>query len=116
MIEQGEYIELERTTYGLRFILTSEGKELLEELDNAGEDEFRMFEALLEEFFSNGWAYVYPEEIGALTNADIITDSATYSNDGELISVGYVYYDPDYQIYSTIDELRKSGKYEWKRA
>jgi len=51
-------------------------------------------------FASSEWEELQPEEIGALTQALIITDCASRDDYGELVEVGNVYSDINtYQIY-----------------
>jgi hypothetical protein len=62
---------------------------------------------LLDYELCNGWDMIYPEEIGALTDAPILSDDAQYNDDGELIWCDNVYWYPDYQVLSPVEELFK---------
>ena len=55
---------------------------------------------LLEDWICNGWAWVAPEQIGALTDAPIISPDAWTDDDGELqiTEVGHVYAQMTYMI------------------
>lgn len=60
---------------------------------------------LLEEHLCNGWSLVPPEEIGALTSAPIISDDFTIEDDGHGVVNGNVWWFPNYQITSEIEEI-----------
>lgn len=113
MTETGEYICLETTKYGLKFTLTNEGREYAEELEERPYNE--IFDELFEDHYSNGWELLYPGEVPALTDADMLTDNAVRDDMGELVSVDHFYYDEHYQVRSTVQSLRCEGVVEWKR-
>jgi hypothetical protein len=72
------------------------------------EDE--VLQDLLEDHLSNGLDWIYPEDVGALTNSPIISDVAEYNDQGELISCDYLWWFPNYQVTDLIKELFKTGK------
>ncbi|MGI9061916.1 MAG: hypothetical protein ACR2H5_25460 [Ktedonobacteraceae bacterium] len=39
----------------------------------------------------NGWSWVRPEDIGALTDAPILSDDIEYDDHGDVVSVGTVF-------------------------
>jgi hypothetical protein len=89
--------------------LTDEGREELENLKK-----LPIMDALYElfEYYTcNGWTWVKPEEIGALTDSPIISNDFEYiDNDKQFDDTKKyysVYWFPDYMIKSEIEELEK---------
>ncbi len=64
---------------------------------------------LLEDFLCNGWGIISPEDIGALTDAPIITNEIDRDDDGHIIHLGDTWWFPNYQIENEI-ELLLNGK------
>lgn len=102
---------------GILLKLTAEGREELEahRIDrltyhnwDTGTDQILC--DLLEDHLCNGWEFIQPEEIGALTSANIISDEVTRDEDGNIIEIGKVYWFPDYQIRSEVDDLADNGE------
>jgi hypothetical protein len=88
--------------------LTRQGKKFAKELlknDNQGSDS-KLWN-LLEEHLTNGWEWIRPEEIGALTDAPILSNDAIHNDQGELTGIDKCYAYMDYQIYDPIEELVK---------
>lgn len=69
---------------------------------------------ILEDHLCNEWEWVRPEEIGALTDGDILTDTAQRDDQGELVSVGCVYWDSMYQVQSTVETLLRGETVVWE--
>jgi len=108
----GEYVVLEETPEGnLRMTLTEEGHREAEEVRATPEED--ALAGLLEDHFGAGWEWVSPEEIGALTSAMILTNDATRDDNGELTGIGRVYWDPQYQVRNTVEELL-NGEVVWQ--
>jgi len=82
--------------------LTDEGKEELENLKNL--PIMDALAELFEDYMCNGWVWVSPEEIGALTDAPIISNDYTYIDD-EANYYHSVYWFPDYMIKNELKEL-----------
>lgn len=83
-----------------------------EELKQALEEKGEI--ALIGEFFENlfansSWREVDPEDIGALTSAPILGDDVNMNDQGDITSVGNVYWYPDYQVKSFFDDLIEDG-------
>jgi hypothetical protein len=99
------------TTDGRRNLVITLNREALEEWsdlldkgDNAGLLE------LLEEHLTNGLEQVHPEEIGALTDSLIFSDVVERDEDNKITSCDYVWWYPNYQVTSPLDELKENGK------
>lgn len=114
-VQQGEYIDLYRTTDGLTLKLTNAGREALQEYVLATDpiewtkspDEILW--SLLEDYLERGWETIRPEEIGALTACNIITDEAERNEYGHLLNIGEVYAFADYAVKLEIEELYRHG-------
>ena len=89
-------IQLELLPKGLRLIPLD-----LEALADARD----IYDAL-ERQTCNGWEWVRPEECGALTDGDILTEDCTRDDRGKLTQLGRVYWDSEYQVQDTLEELR----------
>lgn len=111
MIEKGEFVNLEINEYGnLVMSITKEGKkyarELLEE-DGVSSDDALW--AMLEDHLSNGWDWILPERIGALTSAPIFSNDCIEDDHGDIISIGHVWGYMDYMLYNPIKQMLKRG-------
>ena len=117
-IERGGYVDFERKQDGhLYLTLTKEGQKELEYYltddyiqNDDSEPKWRenveeIFIRLIEDHLCNGWNWVTPESIGALTDAAIISDDIDYNDVGEVEHVGTVYAFMDYAIKLEIEEL-----------
>lgn len=60
------------------------------------------------------WEYVRPEEVGALTDATILSDECERDDHGNLIKCGCIYSNINYyQIESDVARLLRLGKLIW---
>lgn len=90
--------------------LTEEGKEELENIIELNLSVQEALEILFESYTNNGYTWVEPEEIGALTNSPIISNDFEYIDDNSDLKFYYsVYWFPDYMIKNEIEELQ-NGK------
>jgi len=64
---------------------------------------------LLEDWLGNGWEFVNPEEIAALTCAPILSNEVDRNNKGEIIKLGRIWWFPNYQVTDPINELWTEG-------
>jgi hypothetical protein len=112
--DRGDYVDLIGAKNGNLILRpTSDGvkkaKELLDwrETNKSGikEDEVWM----LEDHMGGEWEFVLPEEVGALTDATIISKEAERDDNGELFKIGRVYAHMNYQVEDPI-ETWASGK------
>jgi hypothetical protein len=92
----------------LHIVLNKDIENLDEDFSNINSDD--ALEMLLEDHFCNGFEWVKPEDIGALTDAPIFSDDALYDDQGNLIECGHVWWYPDYQIFDPVAELFKNGE------
>ncbi len=108
-------LEIEKTDGGLKLTLTKCGKEFLK--DNRNEENTDWVEGtnyiyleLLEGAIQNGWETLPPEEIGALTDGIILSNEVDRDDYGKILKLGKVYWYPNYQIRSEIDDLWETGE------
>lgn len=59
----------------------------------------------LEALTSNGFEWIRPEEIAALTDAPIIGRDVVRDDSGKLLSVGEVWWYPGYQVRDPLDDF-----------
>jgi hypothetical protein len=111
-----QYVEFKKVNGDLEITLTDEGRaefdDILAEQEKHGS--MQALCELLEYQLCNGWDWVRPEEIGALTNAPILSEEVDRDDQGDLKSVGRVYWFPDYMVTDEIEELQKTGKIVFK--
>jgi hypothetical protein len=113
------YVNIETRGEGddqfLRMTVTAEGKAELQARVDDGEsiDADQCLHDLLEDHTSNGWDWVRPEEIGALTDAPIISDNVERDDHGDITTVASVYAFMDYQVRSVASDLLNYGYADW---
>lgn len=95
----------------LMISLTPEGRAAVEAAAEQGQntDSTHFIHDLFEWQVCNGWEWIAPEEIGALTDAPILSDSADRDEQGRLTKIGKVYWFPNYQIESAVQTLYDTG-------
>ncbi len=111
-IELGTHVDLEKMPNGrLRISLTDEGHQRFEEFEQireyVGID--AAIRELLEDHLCGVWEEVLPEEIGALTSAMLMSDDVERDDDGRILRIGRVYWNPCYQVMDEIRELREQS-------
>jgi hypothetical protein len=112
------FLELQRISGRLRIVLTPNGRqELQRRLDNGDniDAEATLYD-LLEDHLCNGWEWILPEELGALTSAPILSDDCRRDDQGRLIEVRPVFWFPSYQILSPVNQLLNAGHVDFDRA
>jgi hypothetical protein len=115
------YVEIVKGRDGITLKLTPAGREELAEhktADGWDRGTVCLLADLLEDHLANGWEFLLPEEVGALTAAPILSDNAMRDDSGKLVSVGVgdVYWFPDYAVRSELDELYEKGEVLFPRA
>lgn len=109
-INDGLYATLEKVDGNLRIALTAEGREELADLAGRfGGDGEAVLLHLIEDHLCNGWSVVRPEEVAALTGSLILTDSDVRDDEGGLVSVGRVYWHPNYMVENPAETLAETG-------
>jgi len=64
-------------------------------------------------YLCNGWEFIPPELVGALTDGTIITQEGEQDDDGNYTKIGRVYWDSAYQVQSTLEELQAGRTVIW---
>jgi len=98
-VDGGKYVTV---TYVNNGIELSPTEQLKQELAQGGPQDAQTYAdiwELMEDFFTNGWETIAPEDIGALTDGEIFQDPD-----------GNVYWHERYQIESMLDELKAGNK------
>ena len=105
------YADFHRVNGDLGITLTTQGREIVQEAHADGQniDADQFMHDLFEWQTCNGWEWIAPEKIGALTDAPILTDSAERDDEGQLTSVGRVYWFPSFQVESPVRRLTEQG-------
>lgn len=115
---EGRHTNLEVLDDRIRFHLTEVGRK---DLENTPEEKLhtdQTFLLFIEEWRVNGWVEeIWPWQIGALTSAIILADSEFVyrTEQGDLISVGDVYWNPQYMLRSPCEEMLKDGYVDFKK-
>lgn len=65
---------------------------------------------LFEDKCGNGWGIVEPEWIGALTDAPIVTDEYTFTDDEKHEVTGRVWWFPNYMVEDPVETLLERGR------
>lgn len=83
----------------------------IEELKEATD----LFEAF-EDQLCNGWSVIDTSQSGDLTDGMIISDDCEYDDDGNLTERGVVYWDSNYQVTDTLEELQNGRSVVWYKS
>lgn len=75
--------------------------------------ECRDLSEAFESALCNGWEWIAPEEIGALTSGEIITDDSSRDDHGKLIAIGRVYWNAEYECLDTLADLQAGHAVSW---
>ena len=101
----------------LRIVVRPDGREEIAELAEKTEARGGINDAVCEAFdyqLCNGWEWIDPAEVGALTDALILTDDADRDDHGKLVACGRVYSNIDrYQVDNDLVVLRDRGEVIW---
>lgn len=109
-IERGTYVDLEKTPDAtLKISLTDEGRHAIDEFERIraelGID--AAVREILEDHLCGVWEEVFPEEIGALTSAMLLSDDVERDDEGQVTRIGRVYWNANYAVMDEIRELRE---------
>jgi len=112
-MSNGNYANFEILPNGnLKISLIPEGKieltEIQEQYKEQWSDEI-MFREIIEHQLCNGWTWVQPEDIGALTEAPILSDDVVYNDDGIVEFIDNVWWYPNYMVESLTEKLQENG-------
>lgn len=117
MNEKGQYLELTETATAL--ILRGVGdfrREIIEGIKAHKAGETILAEMMEDIICNSAWAFLAPEEIGALTDAPIIGSEVFHDDLGNIETTGNVYWFPDYMIEDPAKILYKAGQIVFTKA
>jgi hypothetical protein len=101
------------TTDSRRNLVITLNKEAFEEwgdLLSQDKGDYNTFYELLEEHLTNGLEWINPDDLGAMTDAPILSDVVERDEDNKITSCDYVWWYPNYQVSSPLDELKENGR------
>lgn len=105
-----ELVTFEKLPNGnLKLTLTEAGWQECQEADELV-GQLPSLNDLIEYQLGNGWDEIAPEEIGALTSAPILSDTARYNDAGDLTGVGTVYWFPAYEVFDPVERMYRKGE------
>lgn len=92
-----------------------EAKEALEDAAAGGRSTYDAMYDLMEDWIGNGWTWIPPEEIGALTDAPIISPDATIEDDGSytIYPGGAVYWHSNYMVEDPVEKWARGEGVVW---
>ncbi len=105
-----EFTKLENGN--LKIALTEEGEIERDEIQSGQwsvSDAMKDIAGWIECELGNGWDWLRPEEIGALTEAPILSDDVERDDNGDLTYVGRVYWYPQYEVSDPLEKLLRDG-------
>lgn len=110
----GKYTEFEKQADGnLRIVLLPEARDEVEEIASQELDADSKLAEAIEWQLANGWSFLRPEDVGALTDAPILSEEVDTDEQGEVRSVGIVYWYPQYQVHDPVAQLLQEGYVEF---
>jgi len=113
MIQKGNYTDFEILPNGdLKITLNPEGKIELTETQEQYKDswnDFDLFYNIIDYHLCNGWTRLYPEDVGALTESPILSQDVSYNDNGDIETVGDIFWYPNYQVENLAEKLLENG-------
>jgi hypothetical protein len=95
----GKYTEFEKQANGnIRIALLPEARDDVQEIASKELTADSKLAQVIEWQLSNGWSMVQPEDVGALTDAPILTEEIDTDTQGNVLKVGTVYWYPQYDV------------------
>jgi hypothetical protein len=112
----GKYTEFEIQSNGnLRIVLLEEGRESVEEIAAKEITADSKLGETIEWQLGEGWSFVRPEDIAALTDAPILTEEIETDNQGNVLWVGTVYWYLQYDVSDPVTKLLENGYVDFVR-
>src|SRR5260221_678367 len=112
----GKYTEFDKQANGnLRIKLLEEARADVQEMASKELDADSKLAQVIEWQLANGWSFVRPEDVGALTDAPIITEDIDTDDQGNVRNVGTVYWYPQYDVRDPVTQLLENGYVEFVR-
>lgn len=112
----GKYTEFEKQPNGnLRIALLEDERGSVEEIAAQGITADSKLAQVIEWQLGNGWSFVRPEDIAALTEAPILTEEIETDDQGTVLRVGTVYWYPQYDVSDPVAKLLENGYIDFER-
>ncbi len=112
----GKYTEFEKQANGnLRIVLLPEARDDVQEISSKEIDADNKLSEVIEWQLTNGWSLMRPEDVGALTDAPILSEDIDTDDQGNVGSVGTVYWYPQYDVSDPVAELLQNGYIDFVR-
>jgi len=112
----GKYTEFEKQANGhLRIALLPEARGDVQEISSKEIDADNKLSEVIEWQLANGWSLVRPEDVGALTDAPILSEDIDTDDQGNVRSVGTVYWYPQYDVTDPVTKLLQNGYIDFLR-
>ena len=108
-------VAYEITDEGLVFTADEETRQEIQELFDNHKGFYDREGDILEHAIGNGLSYIQPEDIGALTDATILSDGG-YDDDGKVDHDAAFFWDCNYQVTDWTEVLRDTGKFVFTKA
>ena len=99
----------------MRIVLLQEAKDDVQEIASQEVDADSKLSETIEWQLCNGWSLVRPEEIGALTDAPILSEEIEHDDQGNVLKVGMVYWYPQCEVLDPVEQLLENGYIEFVR-
>ena len=108
----GKYTEFEKQANGnMRIVLLKGARDDVQEIASREDiDADSRLAETIEWQLANGWSLVRPEDVGALTEAPIISEEIDDDDQGNVLKVGTVYWYPEYDVRDPVAQLRDQAK------
>lgn len=113
-----QYTEFTINSQGnLQIALTTEGKAKLEHLlvEHADWTDDEILLELIDEQLKHGWMIIPPEQIRAMRNLLILSNTVQYDDKGNIIYVEHAYWHPNDQVGAVRTILRQRGYIVFER-
>ena len=107
-------VDYEITSEGLVFTADEETRQEIQELFDAGKGFYDREGEILEHSICNGLSYVQPEDIGALTDATILSDDSP-DDDGNFHPDAQFFWDCNYQVTDWTETLKETGTFTFTK-
>ncbi len=112
----GKYTEFEKqSNRNLRIVLLEEARDDVQEIASKELTADSKLAQVIEWQLSNGWSMVQPEDVGALTDAPILTEEMDTDTQGNVLKVGTVYWFLQYDVRDPVTQLLENGHVEFVR-
>ena len=112
----GKYTEFDILQNGnLRIRLLEDQRASVEEIFAQEITADNKLAQVIEWQLGNGWSFVRPEDIGALTEAPILSEEIDTDDQGPVREVGTIYWYPQYDVSDPVAKLLEKGYVDFER-